>query len=325
MKSEDILLNIKNLKLCFKSYIGTSEVLDNINLEVYKNCWYGLAGESGCGKSVTAFTILKLLPESAKIVNGEILFKGQDIIKKTEREMQKIRGNEISIIFQEPQSALNPSMTIGNHLMEVIMLHKKTLDKSVKKTILEMLEKVKISDPKSRLKQYPHELSGGMKQRICIAMSLFTNPSLLIADEFTTALDVTIQQEIINTISDIKKQMNMSILFITHDLSLIFETCEYVAIMYAGQIVEKGKVEKIFKNPSHPYTKALLKSVPKIAGAKEILKTIEGFVPSLINPPSGCRFNTRCKYKIENLCDRSFPERAIIESDHDVWCYLFNN
>ena len=324
MTNKEILISIKNLKVNFKNYLGVAKVIENISLDINSNCWYGLVGESGCGKSVTAFSILRLLPESATIESGEILYKSQDLLKKSEREMLKIRGSEISIVFQEPQSSLNPSMTIGDHLLEALKLHKKISRKSTKNHILDMLEKVKINNPIYKLKQYPHELSGGMKQRICIAMALFANPSLLIADEFTTALDVTIQQEIINIVKKLQEQLNNSVLFITHDLALIYNTCQYVAIMYAGEIVEKGEVEKIFKNPSHPYTQALLKSITIISVKSGRLKSIEGSVPSLIDPPSGCRFNTRCKYKIDNLCDKKFPRKSILEDGHEVWCHLYS-
>jgi oligopeptide/dipeptide ABC transporter ATP-binding protein len=324
LTNKDILISIKNLRLNFKNYLGVAHVIDDISLDINKNCWYGLAGESGCGKSVTAYTILRILPESAIIEGGEILFKGKDLLKKSEREMLKIRGSEISIVFQEPHSALNPSMTIGDHLLEALKLHKKISRKSEREYILDMLEKVRFINPQYRLKQYPHELSGGMKQRICIAMALFANPSLLIADEFTTALDVTIQQEIINTVKELQKQLHISILFITHDLALIYNTCKYVAIMYAGEIVEKGEVEKVFRNPSHPYTQALLESVTIISTKSGKLNSLQGFVPSLIDPPSGCRFNTRCKYKIDNVCDKTFPEKTVVEEGHEVWCYLFN-
>jgi len=215
-------------------------------------------------------------------------------------------------------------MTIGDHLLEALRLHKKISRKSEREYILDMLEKVRFINPQYRLKQYPHELSGGMKQRVCIAMALFSNPSLLIADEFTTALDVTIQQEIINTVKELQKQLHISILFITHDLALIYNTCKYVAIMYAGEIVEKGEVKKVFRNPSHPYTQALLNSVTVISSKSGKLKSLKGFVPSLIDPPSGCRFNTRCKYKIENVCEKTFPGKTVVEEGHEVWCYLFN-
>ena len=318
----ETLLEVENLKVNFDSYLGEAEVLDNVSFNVKKNSWFGLAGESGCGKTVTAFSILKLLPESAKFKGGKILFKGDNILKKSERQMQKIRGKEISIVFQEPQEALNPSMRIGDHIVETLKIHRRISSRDAKKYAIDMLDRVKISYPKSRFRQYPHELSGGMQQRVCIALALLSSPSLLIADEFTTSLDVTVEEEIIDLVLDLQKEINMSVLFITHDLALIYKSCDYVAIMYAGQIVEKGRTDEVFKNPAHPYTKALLDSVPTISKGRKRLKSISGFVPSLINPPKGCRFHTRCKHKILGICDKSFPKGIRLSDEHQIWCHL---
>jgi len=317
------IINVRNLSVSFESYLGIAKVLDNINFSIEKNKWVGLAGESGCGKTVTAFSLLKLLPEAAIINSGEIIFEGEDILKKLRKELQNLRGGVISIVFQEPQSALNPSKKIGYNIIESIKVHQNIKGKEAKKIAIEMLRKVRIPQPEIRFSQYPHELSGGMQQRVCIAIALACRPSLLIADEFTTSLDVTIQQEILKLVMDLQKEANMSILFITHDLALISESCDDVIIMYAGQIMEKGKVNKLFENPLHPYTKLLLDAIPTISSKKEKLKSIDGFVPSLINPPQGCRFHTRCVNKIEGKCDMVFPKVYEMEEEHQVWCHLF--
>jgi len=316
------LLEIENLKLNFNDYMGTVEVLDKISFSLNKNSWLGLVGESGCGKSVTAFTILRLLPESAEIKNGDILFKEANILAKTEKEMQKIRGKEISMIFQEPQSALDPSMRIGAHITETIRAHRKINRKEVKLQALDILEKVEISNPRYYLNRYPHELSGGMNQRVCIALALVNDPSLLIADEFTTSLDVTIQKRILELVLEIQKLNKMSVLFITHDLALAHECCDYIVVMYAGQIVEKGRADKVLSSPAHPYTKALLNSIPGISKDVKRLQSIDGVVPNLIKPPAGCRFHTRCKHKIPNICDKLFPKVRHLDDGHQAWCHL---
>lgn len=319
----ETLLEIQNLKINFNSYLGTSEVLSSVNIELNKGVWFGLAGESGCGKSVTAYSILKLLPESADIVGGKILFEGSDLLQKTEKEMQEIRGKEIAIVFQDPQASLDPSMRIESQITEALRTHKKFRKREALEIAIDLLNKLRIPSPQSRIRQYPHELSGGMKQRVCIATALLLDPKLLIADEFTTNLDVTIQSEIINLVTRLKEEFNTSVLFISHNLALISECCEYVAIMYAGQIAEKGKKTNVFRNPHHPYTKSLLKAVPRVSGKISKLLSIDGFVPSSINPPKGCRFHTRCKYKIPNVCEASVPAGKNIEKDHIVLCHLY--
>lgn len=317
------IINVRNLSVSFESYLGIAKVLDNINFSIEENEWLGLAGESGCGKSVTAFSLLKLLPEAAKIKSGEIIFKDEDILKKSRKELQRLRGGDISFVFQEPQAALNPSKKIGYNIIEILKIHQNIKGKEAKEIAIEMLRKVRIPQPEIRFSQYPHELSGGMQQRVCIAISLACRPSLLIADEITTSLDVTLQQEILKLVMDLQKESNMSVLFITHDLALISESCDEVIIMYAGQIMEEGKVSKVFENPSHPYTKLLLDAIPTISSKKERLKSIDGFVPSLINPPQGCRFHTRCVKKIEGKCDVVFPKVYGIDEEHQVWCHLY--
>jgi oligopeptide transport system ATP-binding protein len=320
---EEKLLEVKKLSVSFNSYLGTAEVLDGISYSLGKNSWLGMAGESGCGKTVSAFSLLRLLPEAAVIKGGEILFKGDDVLKKSRRQMRDLRGGEISVVFQEPQSALNPSKRVGLNILESIALHQGIRGAEARRIAIEMLDRVKIPQARIRFSQYPYELSGGMQQRVCIAIALACHPSLLIADEFTTGLDVTTQQEILKLVVELQKQLTMSILFITHDLALISECCDEVVIMYAGQIVEKGRVEHVFRDPSHPYTRLLLNAIPTIAKSDETLKSIDGVVPSLINPPKGCRFHTRCKHMIPGKCDVAFPAETVRDEAHQVWCHLF--
>lgn len=318
------LLQIRELHLDINSYLGTAEVLDNINLTIEKGKWLGLAGESGCGKSMTAYSLIRLLPESAFIKKGSIVFKDKDILKMKRKELHFLRGGEISLVFQEPQAALNPSKRIGKNIIETLALHQKLKGKEARQKTLEILRQVKIPQPEIRFNQFPYELSGGMQQRICLAIALACNPSLLIADEFTTSLDVTTQKEIIQLVIELQKDTDMSVLFITHDLALISDCCDDVIIMYAGQIMESGRVDQVFDAPSHPYTKLLLEAIPTISGNEEVLKSIDGFVPSLINPPKGCRFHTRCKHIIPGKCDIEFPPCSDVDEYHQVFCHLIS-
>ncbi len=317
------LLDVRGLSVSFNSYLGRADVLDNISYSVGPGRWLGLAGESGCGKTVSAFSLLRLLPESAVIKSGEILFNGVDVLKKSRRELRSLRGGEIAVVFQEPGSALNPSKRIGLNLLETLALHQGLRGAEAKKRAIEMLDRVKIPNAKMRFSQYPYELSGGMQQRVCIAIALACQPSLLIADEFTTSLDVTTQQEILKLVMELQRQSTMSVLFISHDLALISESCDDVVIMYAGQIVEKGSVQSVFRNPSHPYTKLLLDAIPTISRSEGKLKSIDGVVPSLVNAPKGCRFHTRCKLFVKGTCDAVFPQVTVLGEDHRVWCHEY--
>lgn len=318
---KDILLSVKNLKTYLFTEEGIVKAVDGVNLFIESGEIVGLAGESGGGKSMTAYSILRLVPNPpGKTVGGEVIFKGKNLLKITEPEMRRLRGNEISMIFQDPLTSLNPVFSIGDQIAEAIKLHQKIDKQEAYKKAIEMLSLVKISEPEIRIRQYPHQFSGGMRQRIMIAMALSCNPSLLIADEPTTALDVTIQAQILNLIDELVSKLNTSVLLITHDLGVIAEVCNTVYIMYAGKIMEYSPVKEIFFNPKHPYTQKLLASMPKLNEQKDELEVIEGSVPSLINPPAGCRFHTRCA-KVKKICREEEPPLMEINPNHFTACF----
>ncbi|MDI6761648.1 MAG: ABC transporter ATP-binding protein [Thermodesulfobacteriota bacterium] len=317
------LLNINNLKTHFFSSGRTIRALDGVSFHIEEGEVFGLVGETGCGKSVTALSILRLIPfPPGKIINGEILFRGRNLLSLQEDEMRSIRGQEISMIFQEPMTSLNPVFRIGDQMMEVIMLHQKLNRSRAFEKALEMLQRVHIPDADRVVKQYPHQLSGGMRQRVMIAMELSCHPFLLIADEPTTALDVTIQAQILRLIKEIKKELQTSILLITHDLGVIAEMCDRVAVMYAGSIVEEAKVEEIFEEPKHPYTQGLWGAIPRVDQEKEALVVIPGMVPDLSQPPTGCKFHPRCPYRFDP-CDQKKPPLFPLSPGHLVSCYLY--
>lgn len=319
---KNILLNIKNLRTFLFTEEGILRAVDGVDLFIKKGEIVGLAGESGCGKSMTAYSILRLVPNPpGRTIGGEIIFKGKDLLKITQAEMRRIRGNQISMVFQDPLTSLNPVFTIGYQIIEAIKLHQKIDKQAAQRKALEMLELVRISEPGIRVKQYPHQFSGGMRQRIMIAMALSCNPSLLIADEPTTALDVTIQAQILELINDLVSQFNTSVLLITHDLGVLAEICDVVYIMYAGKIVEYANARELFSQPRHPYTQKLLNAIPKLNEQKDELEVIEGFVPSLINTPSGCRFHTRCPVVKEN-CREECPPFIETNPGHFAACFL---
>jgi oligopeptide/dipeptide ABC transporter ATP-binding protein len=285
----------------------------------------GLVGETGCGKSVLARCILKLIADPpGKITGGEIFFKGRDILKLNRRDLRQVRGNEISMIFQEPMSSLNPVFTVGNQMVEVVMLHQKLNRNGAREVCINMLEQVKMPDPEQVLSKYPHELSGGMRQRAMIAMELSCRPDLLIADEPTTALDVTVQAQVLAILDDLTRKRNVSVLFISHDLGVIAQLCDRVAVMYAGYLVEVASVWDLFSSPKHPYTRGLMQSIPRLEVETKNLSTIGGNVPELIGPPAGCRFHTRCSRKMTN-CDRQVPLLQELDSNHYVACHLYEN
>jgi oligopeptide/dipeptide ABC transporter ATP-binding protein len=316
------LLDVQNLKTHFYTDDGIVKAVDEVSFSIGKEETFGLVGESGCGKSVTALSIIRLISwPPGKIVGGRILLEGEDLAQKTEKEMQKIRGCKISMIFQEPMTSLDPVFTVGNEIMEVIQLHQGLNKDEARKKAVDMLKIVGIPDPERRINEYPHQLSGGMRQRVMIAMALSCNPKLLIADEPTTALDVTIQAQILRLMDKLKEEFSASVLLITHDLGVIAQQCQNVAVMYAGEIVEIGSVEAIFEKPLHPYTVGLNRAIPRLDVDTEKLEIIEGTVPDLIVIPPGCRFNPRCSY-VMNICREKHPPITERENDHFSRCWL---
>lgn len=318
-----MLLEVKNLKTQFKMKGGIVNAVNGVDFEVEKGEVVAIVGESGSGKSVTSLSVMGLIPNPpGKIVEGEILFEGEDLLKKTKREMQDIRGNKISMIFQEPMTSLNPVFTIERQLCETLIRHKNLNKKDAAKEAIRLLELVGIPSPEKRIKDYPHHMSGGMRQRIMIAMALACDPKLLIADEPTTALDVTIQAQILDLMVNLKNKLGTSILLITHDLGVVAETADKVVVMYCGQVVEKADVNDIFQKPLHPYTEGLLMSIPKIDDEKEQLFMIEGMVPNPLDLPKGCPFSTRC-IKCMERCREEKPELIEVEG-RKVRCFLYS-
>ncbi|OYT38837.1 MAG: dipeptide/oligopeptide/nickel ABC transporter ATP-binding protein [Desulfurococcales archaeon ex4484_58] len=317
----EVLMRVEGLKTYFYTARGIVKAVDNVSFTLNRGEVLGLAGESGCGKSTTAYSIIRLVPPPGRIVGGRIVFEGQDILKMSSEEYRrKIRWKKISMIFQGAMNALNPVLSIGDQMAEVFMIHKGMSKKEALEESAKLLSMVGI-DPK-RLRSYPHELSGGMKQRVMIAMALALNPPLVIADEPTTALDVVVQAQVMNVLKKLQKEYKVSIILITHDLSLIAEIADKVAIMYAGKIVEFGTAEHIYLNPQHPYTRGLLASIPRIRGEIKKLEWIPGIPPDLVAPPRGCRFHPRCKYKFEP-CDKEEPPMVEVEPGHYVACWLY--
>ena len=323
--SNNTLLEIKNLKTYFFISDGVSRAVDGVDIKIFKGKTLGLVGESGCGKSVTALSILRLVPSPpGKIVSGEILFNNQDLIKLSAEGIRKIRGNKISMIFQEPMTSLNPVFTIGDQIAEVFRLHKGMNKRESFQEAKRMLELVKIPEPEQRIREYPHQMSGGMRQRVMIAMALSCDPDLLIADEPTTAVDVTVQAQILELMENLKAQFNSSILMITHNLSVIAKIADYVAVMYAGLIMEYADINEIFENPQHPYLMSLLKSIPrldKVSETVEKLKVIEGTVPDPLHYPTGCRFHPRCEFVMDR-CKIQEPEMKETKENHFARCFL---
>jgi oligopeptide/dipeptide ABC transporter ATP-binding protein len=381
-KSSDLILRIENLKTYFYTEEGVVKAVDGVSFDIYKDEVLGLVGETGCGKSVTALSIVRLVRDPGKIIDGKIIYKGTPLLDLSEQDMRDHRGKDITMIFQDPLNSLNPVISVGDQVMEVFSLHqmddiKKELDdrilwrrnlrnemkelrinlkENAKELSIEEKEKIEqeiidlkertshipvlkdvlsdraekiikevgIPDAKGILKRYPHELSGGMRQRVMIAMGLSCNPSLLIADEPTTALDVTIQAQILDLMKDLKERFQTSILIITHDLGIIAELCDRIAVMYSGNIVEYATAEDLFKNPRHPYTKGLIGAIPSIEKKDQKLETIRGMVPNLIYPPSGCRFHPRCDYRME-VCHKVKPQLTEIANRYFVACHLFDS
>ncbi len=322
-EASETLLDVRNLRTRYITDDGTLFPVDDVSFRVKKGQTLGIVGESGCGKSQTALSIMRLIQKPGQIVQGEVLFKDQDLVKKTDHEMKSILGNQIAMIFQEPMTSLNPVYTIGNQVSESIHLHNSSLPNAeVKKRAVDMLRLVGIPAPEKRYDEYPHQLSGGMRQRVMIAMAMSCNPQLLIADEPTTALDVTIQAQILDLMRKVQKEFNAGMILITHDLGVVAEMCQDVLVMYAGKVIEYGTVEDIFYRPKHPYTKGLLESIPHFETGQRLtqLNTIPGLVPNLYKLPQGCRFRDRCVNAID-ICKTEHPRLENLRGIHRVACY----
>lgn len=320
--AEEFLVNIQEERLSFFTPAGEVKALNNVSIQMKEGEVLGIVGESGSGKSVTAYSIMGLTAQNGKIVGGTVDFNGHAIQNMTEKELRKIRGNEVSIIFQDPMTSLNPVWTIGNQIAEAVSLHTDKKGKAARDRAKELLELVGINEPEKRLKQYPHELSGGMRQRVMIAIALACEPKLLIADEPTTALDVTIQAQILELMQELKKKLGMGIIMITHDLGVVASMCDYIAVMYAGEIVEYGTTDDIFYNPKHEYTKGLLRSIPKFHEKDySRLVPIDGQPVDLLNPPKGCGFAPRCASCMK-ICLEVKPEKNYYGGVHYARCLL---
>ncbi|HPZ09144.1 MAG TPA: ABC transporter ATP-binding protein [Candidatus Eremiobacteraeota bacterium] len=321
-EKRELLIDVKKLHTYFYTDAGLVKSVNDVSYNIYKGETLGLVGESGCGKSVSAMSIMRLIPQPpGKIVEGEIIFEGKDLTKISEEEMRQIRGNEISVIFQEPMTSLNPVYTVGDQIQEAIALHLKLDYAQARTRTIEMLAKVGIPSPEIRVDDYPHQMSGGMKQRVMIAMALSCNPKLLIADEPTTALDVTIQAQILDLLRDLQAEYGMSILLITHDLGVIAEMAHRVVVMYASKCVEQADVCELFENPKHPYTVGLFNSLPKIHVEQKMLEPIPGMVPNPLDFPVGCKFNTRCVH-VMDICKEKEPPYFEVAKNHWAACWL---
>ncbi len=317
------LLEVKNLAVSFKTFFGEVEAVRNISFSVKNSETVAIVGESGCGKSVTANSIMQLLPSPpAFFKNGEIMFNGEDLLKKNKKEMQDIRGNKISMIFQDPMTSLNPTVRVGKQIIEGLMHHHDISQEEANKKAISMLELVSVPQPEKRVRQYPHEFSGGMRQRVMIALAMVSDPTLMIADEPTTALDVTVQAQILDIMKEVQKELGMSIILITHDLGIVADMSDKVLVMYAGQILEEASTLELFNNPKHPYTRKLLKSVPRLDMDKnERLHSIDGTPPDLYIPPKGCPFYDRCDYAMK-ICKDNMPDEEHHSESHKSRCWL---
>jgi oligopeptide/dipeptide ABC transporter ATP-binding protein len=322
------LLDIQNLKTYFYTEDGIVKAVDGVDFSVYPGEVMGLVGESGCGKSVTSLSIMRLIGIPGKVVNGEIFFEGKDLLKLSEAEMVDMRGNRISMIFQQPQSSLNPVFKVADQVSEVLQIHQNMGREESWEKAVDLLRLVGIPDPEEKAHSYPHEMSGGQAQRVMIAMALALNPQLLLADEPTTALDVTIQAQILDLMRDLRTRMGTSVILITHDLGVIAEMADRVAVMYAGRIVEQTNIDSVFAKPLHPYTQGLIASIPVLGKIKDRLDVIPGSVPNLINLPPGCKFAPRCRARIENelqICTEVEPDLLQVLPKHTVRCWLYQS
>jgi oligopeptide/dipeptide ABC transporter ATP-binding protein len=327
-KNNEPLLKVKNLKTYFHTDDGIVKAVDGVDFHVNPGEVLGLVGESGCGKSVTSFSIMRLVDLPGKIEDGEILFEGNDLLKLSEKEMVKLRGEHLTMIFQQPQTSLNPVFTVGDQIIEVFQIHSDISKEEARKRTIDLLKQVGIPDPEKKINAYPHEMSGGQAQRVMIAMGLALNTQLLIADEPTTALDVTIQAQILDLLRELQESTGTSIILITHDLGVIAEMADRVAIMYAGRVVEEAPVLNFFNNPIHPYSQGLIASVPVLGQIKDSLDTIPGNVPNLIDLPAGCRFAPRCKLREKfglDICNQKEPDLVSWDEKHNVRCWLYQD
>ncbi|OQY10617.1 MAG: peptide ABC transporter ATP-binding protein [Fusobacteriia bacterium 4572_132] len=323
---KDIILDVKDLYISFDTYAGEVQAIRGVNFNVKKGESLAIVGESGSGKSVTVQTVMRLIPmPPGRIKSGKIIFNNEDIVKKTEKEMRQIRGNKIGMIFQDPMTSLNPTMQVGAQIAEGILLHRDVNKKEAMKKALEMLKLVGIPNAEERIKQYPHQFSGGMRQRVVIAIALSCHPELLIADEPTTALDVTIQAQILDLMNDLQKKLDMSIIMITHDLGVVADIADRVVVMYGGEVMEEANVYDLYNNSKHPYTWGLIKSIPRldIDREKEELSSIEGTPPDLLKPPKGCPFAPRCEYAMQ-ICKDKKPEFFSVGEGHKSACWLMH-
>lgn len=328
MSAQKPLLEVKNLKTYFYTEDGVVHAVDGVDFSIFPGEVLGIVGESGCGKSVTSLSIMRLISTPGKIVEGEINFDGKNLVAASEEEMMQVRGNRISMIFQQPQSALNPVFRAGDQISEVLNIHQDFGKKAGEERAVELLKLVGIPEPERRAEAFPHELSGGMSQRVMIAMALACVPDLLIADEPTTALDVTIQAQILDLMRDMRKQLGSAMMLITHDLGVIAEMANRVVVMYAGEIVEESPVASLFDKPHHPYTQGLIGSIPVLGELRERLDVIPGSVPNLINLPQGCRFAPRCRARVENnlsICTDQHPALIEVADGHKVRCWLYQD
>ncbi len=319
----EILLDVQDLKLVFDTEAGEVEALDGVSFDIRKNESVAIVGESGCGKTVTSRAILRIMPDNGRITGGKVIYRGHDLLDFNENQMRKVRGNHVALIFQDPMSSLNPVFKISDQMIDVIALHRDCSPEEAREIALDQMKAVGIPDPEARIDDYPHQFSGGMRQRILIARAFALQPALLIADEPTTALDVTIQAQVLEIIRTMKEKTGQSLMLITHNLGVVSEITERVHIFYGGQVVESGPTSEIFNDPRHPYTKLLLLSVPSLEETREKLTVIKGNVPQLINPPQGCRFHPRCDFVTE-LCSEEKPGKTVIGKDRSVACHHVN-
>jgi len=319
----ETLLKIQDLRTYFFTEAGIVKAVDGVSFDIKKGETLGLVGESGSGKTVASLSVLRIVPKPGKTIEGTIEFKGENLLKNTEKEMQSIRGKEIAIIFQDPSSSLNPVYTVETQLRDVLSAHQKITKEEARKKIIELMNLVGIPEAETRMHEYPHQFSGGMKQRVAIARALALQPTLLFADEPTTALDVTIQAQVLDLLEDLKKKMGMSLVMITHDMGIIAKMTTRVVVMYAGNVCEIARTLDLYERPRHPYTASLLAAVPRL-DRKKTLKIIPGNIPNLIEPPSGCRFHPRCEYATKK-CEEEPPKLEEVEPDHFVACYEWKN